>query len=65
MFKSLQTTLRRIAKLTVIQGNHRQRIIGFYGILIKAAREEFTEDNKATLDDFLRECHEEALSKED
>lgn len=54
--------LIKIAKKTVIQGAHRRRIIEFYSVLVEAAREEFTEDNKPTLDDFLEECFQEALN---
>jgi uridine kinase len=54
--------LRRIARRVVIQGSHKRRIIEFYSILIEAAREEFVEDNKPTLDGFLEECHSEALN---
>lgn len=53
--------LTKIAKKIVIQGTHRKRIIDFYSICINAARNEFTEDNKPTLDDFLSKCHQEAL----
>lgn len=56
--------LKKIAMKTVIQGDHRYKIVQFYKVLIKEAREEFTEDNKTTLDNFLRECHEEALEEE-
>lgn len=57
-------TLEKIAKTTVTQGYyHRQNIISFYKTLIDAARKEFTEDNKTSLDSFLRECHEEALKE--
>ncbi len=53
--------LGRIVNRIVIQGNHRNRIVEFYSILVSAARKEFTEDNKPTLDGFLEECHQEAL----
>ena len=54
--------LRKVARVLVIQGPfHRARIIAYYRVLIEAAREEFREDNKMTLDDFLQECHEAAL----
>lgn len=51
------------AKKTVIQGGHRDRIIGFYAALIDAARDEFSEDNKPTLDAFLEDCHKKALNR--
>ncbi|MCP5006455.1 MAG: hypothetical protein GY941_21335 [Planctomycetes bacterium] len=55
--------LKKIAKRVVIQGNHRRRTIEFYSILVNAARNEFTEDNKPILDSFLNECCQEALSR--
>lgn len=55
--------LVRAAKAAVVQGDHKRRIIDFYSILVDAARREFTEDNKVTLDSFLRECHQEALNE--
>ncbi len=55
--------LKKIVKQVVIQGYHKRRIIEFYGILVDAARNEFTEDNKPTLDCFLKECHQEALTR--
>ena len=54
--------LLKIVKKVVIQGDHRRRIIEFYSFLIDAARREFTEDNKPTLNNFLEECHREALT---
>jgi hypothetical protein len=59
-FDRLQLT--RIATKIVRQGpSHQGLITEFYQILAKAARREFTEDNKPTLATFLRECHEAAL----
>jgi len=56
--------LRVIAKKIVIQSHvHKQNIIEYYGILTEAAREEFREDNKITIDDFLVECHKAALDR--
>jgi len=46
-----------IARRAVIQGNHKHNITEFYKCLYQAAVEEFTEDNKPTLDAFLCECH--------
>lgn len=57
--------IKKILKKTVVQGAHRDRIIAFYRLLIEAARAEFTEDNKPTLDGFLEECHQEALKDPD
>ena len=54
--------LRRIARSVVEQDwDHHKRIVLYYTVLTKAARSEFREDNKATLDGFLSECHQEAL----
>jgi len=53
-----------IAKRVVVQGNHKFRITEYYRILIQAARNEFTEDNKVTLNEFLTECHTQALKGE-
>jgi hypothetical protein len=56
--------LKRIAKAIVVQGfNHQNFITEYYKILIDAARNEFTEDNKPTLDGLLRELHEKALEQ--
>ena len=56
--------LKKTADQLVIQGfHHRQRIIKYFSILVNAARNEFTEDNKPTLDCFLKECLQEALDK--
>ena len=54
--------LRRIARIVVRQGWHRAKIIKFYSILAYEARQEFTEDNTATLNSFLRECHDESIA---
>ena len=53
--------LKKLARKAVIQGNHKQRITQFYEVLVKEAREEFSEDTKDALDMFLRECHKKAL----
>lgn len=45
----------------MVQGfDHRQNIIEYYKVMHKAAKEQFTEDNKPTLDGFLTDCHKEA-----
>ena len=60
----LQThKLKKIAQKAVIQGDHKANIILYYSILIDAARDEFTEDNRPTLAGFLKDCHKEALEK--
>lgn len=51
-----------IAKKIVIQSwYHKQNIIDYYKVVNDAARNEFREDNKPTLDDFLSECHRVSL----
>lgn len=42
---------------------HEYNIIYLYGQIVKAARKEFSEDNKYTLDSFLKECHDKALER--
>jgi len=53
--------LKGIIRKTVRQGDHYGRITAFYKLVADAARQEFTEDNKPTLDQLLKECHSEAL----
>lgn len=54
---------KKIAKQEVIQVfDHKAKIIEMYSIITKCAREQFTEDNKITLDIFLSECHRESLN---
>jgi len=57
------TYAHSIVRHLVFQGNHQKRIEQYYSLLIDAARKEFTEDNKVTLDNFLEECHNNALNK--
>ena len=49
--------LKKIAKKAVIQGDHQYNIIEYYAVLIKAAKDEFYEDNNITLKTFLEDCH--------
>ena len=57
--------LSRIAKKLVIQGpQHQEHITEYYEIMHYAARKEFYEDNRPTLDDFLQECHSDAASND-
>jgi hypothetical protein len=49
-----------IARKLVVQGPlHRSNIVEMYRIIYNAAKDEFTEDNKPTLDAFLQECFDE------
>lgn len=53
-----------ITKKIVIQGfDHRQNIIDYFEILNDAARNEFVEDNKCSLDSFLKDCYENSLEQ--
>ena len=54
--------LKRISKKIVRQSNsHRSNIVEYFCIMSNATENEFTEDNKQTHDDFLRECLEESM----
>ncbi len=58
MSKSERKTLKRICKRIVIQSpQNKKNITEFYRIMREAAKDEFTEDNRATLEDFLSECY--------
>jgi hypothetical protein len=63
MNKLTKYIVKRAAKQATNQGDHKRKITEFYKILVKAARETFTEDNKPTLDCFLIQCHKEALKE--
>ncbi len=52
--------LNYLCRKIVTQGNHENRIIEYYSIMKKAAKEEFTEDNKPTFDAFMTDCFNEA-----
>lgn len=53
-----------ITKKIVIQSHdHRQNIIDYFEILNDAARKEFVEDNKYSLDSFLDDCFQLSLKK--
>ena len=54
--------LKRVIRKQVIQSEHHdRRITNLYTMIVDAARKEFYEDNKPTLDDFLKELHQKAL----
>jgi hypothetical protein len=58
----MSSRLEKIAESAVIQGeDHDARITEFYATLNRAARFEFIEDNRPTLEAFLRECFEKSL----
>ena len=53
--------LKRLCWKLVKQGySHKKLITEYYRYIREAAEEEFTEDNKPTLDHFMTECHEDA-----
>ncbi len=55
--------LKYLANRAVIQGwNHKERITQFYAILAISAKRQFTEDNAWTLELFLHECNDKALT---
>jgi len=57
--------LKRIAKKLVLQdSDHDKCIEGYYRVMNDAARTEFNEDQKITLDASLREWFEKSLEKE-
>ncbi len=54
--------LKSLTRRLVVQGPaHQDNITDYYRIMNDAARREFNEDNKPTLDDFLMECQEQSL----
>ena len=54
--------LKKIFTKSVVQGfDHKNNITNIYRLLYKAAQDQFTEDNKPTLDHFLNECFQEGL----
>lgn len=54
--------IKRIINREVVQGfDHRRKIFNLYAMIVDSARDQFTEDNKPTLDGFLKDLHQEAL----
>ena len=59
MNKVTRAVLKSICKHLVKQGSeHKNNITEYFDIMRQAAQTEFTEDNKPTLDAFLKECYE-------
>ena len=55
--------IKRIFEREVQQGyDHDKKIMNLYRMVHRAALKEFREDNKPTLDDFLREQFEKSLT---
>ena len=64
MTKLQRFILKHICRKLVIQGPwHQHRMTEYYRVMHEAAKAEFTEDTKPTLDGFLRECFEDSLKK--
>ena len=56
--------LKRLCEKLVVQGfYHEQKITEYYKVMYEAAKNEFFEDNKPTLDSFLVECNKTAMEK--
>ena len=56
--------LKKISRRIVCQSSvHDSNIKEYFKILIESAREEFTEDNDTTLDDFLLEQYRKATKE--
>jgi len=54
--------LKRLAQRLVVQGyGHGANITEYYRVINDAARREFNEDNKPTLDSLLSDCHRDSL----
>lgn len=56
--------LKKICKWIVARRPHKYLIQEYYKIMWDAARNEFTEDNTATLKSYLQECFDEAIVKD-
>jgi len=64
MNKLERWVLRSITRRAVIQGHdHARNIEEYFSIIVKEAREQFTEDNKPTIDGFLRDRFERSLEE--
>lgn len=56
--------LNWIARKIVIQSHeHKQNIVEYYKIIADAARDQFREDNRYTLNEFLDECFRKSLNR--
>jgi len=54
--------LRKLCNRLVIQGpQHKEFITDYYRVMAEEAMDEFVEDNKYTLHDFLSECQDNAF----
>ena len=65
MYNSLKFwILKRILRNVVRQNyDHKEKITALYGCIVVSARNEFKEDNKETMDNFLHECFEDSMEK--
>ncbi len=56
--------LHWIVRKIIVQGTrHKCNITAYYRVMAEEARKQFCEDNKPTLDAFLKECHEDSLKE--
>ena len=53
--------LKHIIKGRVRQGGHEDRITALYALIYECMQEEFTEDNRPTLEAFATDCFTAAL----
>lgn len=59
-----KSILSNLCEKLVKQGSfHRENIVEYFGIMINATKNEFTEDNQPTVNAFMVECLEEAISR--
>ncbi len=55
--------MKRIARNAVRQGDQYRKVEEVFGVMLDACWEEYTEDNKPTIEAFLRDRLEEAFRK--
>jgi hypothetical protein len=53
--------INKTIRTAMTQGNQHRKVTDLYKLIVSAARTEYTEDNKPTLDAFLVDCHARAL----
>ena len=54
---------KRIVRREVVQGGQAEKVVNMYHMIHTAAADEFTEDNSATLNGFLEDCHGESIRR--
>lgn len=53
----------RAVKKEVVQGDHERKITAMYRVISEEAKKVFTEDPPAVLNQFLTDCHKEAMKE--